>query len=458
MGETRESTRAASPVTRRLLLAALGGGAAAALLAACGGGAAPTATTAPKAAEPTKPAAPAATTAPTAAAKPAEPTKPAAATTAPAAGATAAPTTAAAATKPAAAATTAPATKPGLQADMITRITGPFDGEAQTLNGAGATFPAALYSKWFNDYFNLTKVKVNYQSIGSGGGIKTIQDMTADFGATDGPMTDEQLKAAKGGPIFHVPMALGAVVPTYNIPEMQGKLIKFTPETLPAIYLGTITKWNDPKLVADNPDLAAINKDIVVVRRSDGSGTTFIWVDYLASVSPEWKSKVGVATSVNWPVGIGGKGNEGVAGEVKQNPYSLGYVELIYAVQNKLGVGYVKNLAGNFAEPKIETVTAAAAGAAAEGKIPPDLRASIVNAPGPNAYPISGFTWLLAYEQMKELPKAIALTRLMWWCMSDGQKATGELGYAPLPEAVVALGQGMVKKITVDGKPAFPGK
>jgi phosphate transport system substrate-binding protein len=402
-----------------MLLGALGGGAAAALLAACGGGTAPTATTAPKAAEPTKPAA--------------------AATTAPAAGATA-------------------AAKPGMAADMTTRITGPFDGEAQALTGAGATFPAALYSKWFNDYFNLTQVKVNYQSIGSGGGIKSIQDMTADFGATDGPMTDEQLKVAKGGPIFHVPMALGAVVPTFNLPEVQGKMLKFTGETLPGIYLGTITKWNDPKLVADNPDLASISQDIVVLRRSDGSGTSYIWTDYLASVSPDWKSKVGVATSVNWPVGIGGKGNEGVAGEVKQNPYSIGYVELIYAVQNKLGVGFVKNLAGNFVEPKLETVTAAAAGAAAEGKIPPDLRASIVNAPGPNAYPVSGFTWLLAYEQMKDLPKATALTRLMWWCMSDGQKATGELGYAPLPEAVVAQGQAMVKKITVDGKPAFPGK
>jgi phosphate transport system substrate-binding protein len=208
--------------------------------------------------------------------------------------------------------------------------------------------------------------------------------------------------------------------------------------------------------VADNPDLAAINKDIVPVRRSDGSGTTYIWVDYLASVSPEWKSKVGVATSVNWPVGLGGKGNEGVAGEVKQNPYSLGYVELIYAVQNKLGIGHVKNQAGNFIEPKLEAVTAAASGAAAN--VPPDLRASIVNAPGAASYPVSGFTWLLAYEKMTDMPKAIALTRLMWWCMTDAQRLSGELGYAPLPPEIVARGQEFVKKITVDGKPAFPGK
>jgi phosphate transport system substrate-binding protein len=299
---------------------------------------------------------------------------------------------------------------------------------------------------------------VNYQSIGSGGGIKSVQDMTADFGATDGPMTEEQFKAAKGGAIFHVPMAMGAVVPTYNIPEMQGKTVKFTGETLPGIYLGIIKKWNDPMLVADNPDLKAIDKDIVVVRRSDGSGTSYIWTDYLSSVSADWKSKVGTATAVNWPVGIGGKGNEGVAGEVKQNPYSLGYVELIYAIQNKLGIGYVKNLGGVFIEPKLETVTAAAAESATAGKIPADLRASIVNAPGANSYPIAGFTWILAYEKMTDMPKAIALTRLLWWCMTDGQKLTGELGYAPLPEAVVAKGQEFVKKINVDGKMAFPGK
>jgi phosphate transport system substrate-binding protein len=418
-----------------------------AVLAACGGGAA-SPTSAPTTAA-TKPAAGATSAA----------TTPAAGATSvatkPATGATAQATTSTAATKPAAGATTTTGTS--AKVDTSIKITGPFDGEAKALTGAGATFPAVLYSKWFDEYFNTTGVKVNYQSIGSGGGIKSISDQTVDFGATDGPMTDEQLEKAKGGAIFHIPMALGAVVPTYNIPELEGKgPLKFTGETLPGIFLGEITKWNDPKLVADNPDLQSIDKDIVVVHRSDGSGTTFIFVDYLSSVSEQWKSSVGAATSVKWPVGLGGKGNEGVAGEVKQNPYSLGYVELIYATQNKLGVGYVKNQSGNFIEPRLESVTAAAAGAA--DTVPADLRASIVNAAGANAYPISGFTWQLVYEQMTDKAKAIALTRLLWWELTDAQKFNGELGYAPLPEAIVGRAQEMVKKITVDGEPAFPGK
>ena len=332
-------------------------------------------------------------------------------------------------------------------------IKGPFEGEAKSLNGAGATFPAALYSKWHEEYFRLTGVKVNYQSIGSGGGIKSISDQTVDFGATDGPMTDDQLKAAKGGEILHVPMALGAVVPTYNVPEAKDP-IKFTAETLPGIYLGQIVKWNDPKLVADNPQLKDVDKEIVVVERSDGSGTTFIFVDYLAAVSPDWKQKVGVGTSVKWPVGIGGKGNEGVAGEVKQNAYSIGYVELIYAVQNKLGVGHVKNQAGRFVEPRLDSVTAAASGIG--DRIAPDLRASIVNAPGESAYPISGFTWLLAYKTMSDLPKAQALTRLMWWSIHEGQKLTADLGYAPLPEAIVAKSAEKIKSISAADKIAFP--
>lgn len=340
--------------------------------------------------------------------------------------------------------------------DTTITITSAYDGEAKTLTGAGATFPAALYSKWFNEYEKIGGVKVNYQSIGSGGGIKSIQDQTTDFGATDGPMTDAQLKAARGGPVLHIPMVLGAVVPTYNLPELKETALNFTGETLAGIFLGQIKKWNDAKLVADNPSLKEINKDIIVVRRSDGSGTTFIWVDYLANVSPEWKSKVGVATSVNWPVGIGGKGNEGVAGEVKQNPYAIGYIELIYAKQNRLGIGWVKNTSGAFIEPKLATVSAAAAGVATT--ITPDLRASIVNAEGVEAYPISGFTWLLVSEQMKEMPKAIALTRLMWWCLSDAQTFAQELGYASLPETIVARAQAKIKSITVDGKSAFPGR
>lgn len=326
-------------------------------------------------------------------------------------------------------------------------------GEASTLTGAGATFPAVLYSKWFNEYEKLTKVKVNYQSIGSGGGIKSISDQTVDFGATDGPMTDEQQKEARGGEILHIPMALGAVAATYNIPGVTTS-IKFTPETLSGIFLGEITKWNDPKLVADNPALATIDKSIIVVHRSDGSGTSYIWTDYLGNVSPAWKQKVGVGNSVNWPVGLGGKGNEGVAGEVKQNPYSIGYVELIYALQNKLGVGLVKNQSGNFIEPKLETVTAAAAGVA--DNIAPDLRASIVNAPGANAYPISGFTWQLVYKNITDKGKAIALTKLLWWEIHDGQKYNADLGYSPLPEGIVKKAEEKVLSITSGGQRALP--
>jgi phosphate transport system substrate-binding protein len=336
-------------------------------------------------------------------------------------------------------------------------INGGFEGESKTLNGAGATFPAALYSKWFNEYDRLTGVKVNYQSIGSGGGIKSISDGTVDFGATDGPMTEEQLKAAKGGEVLHIPAALGAVVATYNVPELQGKEpLKLSPETLAGIFLGEITKWDDPKLKAENPTLTLPAKEIVTVHRSDGSGTTYIFVDYLSAVSPKWKSSVGVGTTVNWPNGLGGKGNEGVAGEVKQNSYSIGYVELIYAVQNKLGVALVKNQSGTFIEPTLASVTAAAAGVA--DTIQPDLRASIVDAKGASAYPISGFTWLLAYKEMSERPKAIALTRLAWWAIYDAQRYNGELGYAPLPGGIVEKTAAMIKSIVAGGQPAFPGR
>lgn len=343
---------------RSVLVQATGlmaGAAGAAIVAACGGGEAPAA----KPAEPTKAAGAAPTTA---AAKPAEPTK------APVA---AAPSSGGA----------------GL-------ITGPFEGEAKALTGAGATFPAALYSKWFNDYNKLTQVQVNYQSIGSGGGIKAISDQTADFGATDSPMTDAQLKDAKGGDILHILMALGAVVATYNIPGLQGTKLKLSGDVLAAIFLGTITKWNDPKIAADNAGVMLPTEDIVSVHRSDGSGTSFVFTDYLSAVNAEWKSKVGASTTVNWPGGIGGKGNEGVAGEVKQNPFSIGYVELIYAIQNKLGVAAVKNKAGKWVEPDLEGVTAAAAAAA--GKVAPDLRVSIVDQEGEKTYPISTFTWILS--------------------------------------------------------------
>lgn len=333
-------------------------------------------------------------------------------------------------------------------------VKGPNPNEAKALNGAGATFPAALYSKWFNDYEKVGGVKVNYQSIGSGGGIKSIQDQTVDFGATDGPMTDDQLKDAKGGKVLHVPAALGAVVVTYNLPGITTPL-QFTPDTISGIFLGKIAKWNDPKIAADNPGVSLPNQDITTVHRSDGSGTTYIWTDYLSTISPEWKSKVGTATSVDWPNGIGGKGNEGVAGEVKQNQYSIGYVELIYALQNKLGVGDVRNKSGKFVTPSLDSVTAAAAANA--DKVPADLRASIVDAPGDASYPISGFTWLLVYEKQTDQAKAIAVTRLLWWATHDGQKANKDLGYAPLPDDIIKRGEAFINSITVNGSKAFPG-
>jgi phosphate transport system substrate-binding protein len=334
-------------------------------------------------------------------------------------------------------------------------VKGSFNGEARTLDGAGATFPAALYSKWFTEYQRLTGVQVNYQSIGSGGGIKSISDGTVDFGATDGPMTDEQLKEAKGGAVLHVPMSLGAVVATYNLPGVT-QALRFAPDTLAGIFLGEISKWSDARIKADNPSVTLPDRDILTVHRSDGSGTTYIFVDYLSEVSPRWKQGVGKGTSVNWPVGLGGKGNEGVAGEVKANPYSIGYVELIYAIQNRLGVASIRNKVGKWIEPGLSSVTAAAAGAVAA--IPADLRASIVDSPGEKAYPISGFTWILAYRTMSDKAKATALTRMLWWGSHDAQQYNAELGYAPLPVEVIKKGEDMIKSITVGGQPAFPNR
>lgn len=337
------------------------------------------------------------------------------------------------------------------------RITGPYEGEAQTLNGAGATFPAVLYSRWFFEYEGVTGVRVNYQSIGSGGGIRSISDQTVDFGGTDGPMNDEQLEEAQGGHIFHIPAALGAVVPTYNIPELDiAEPLNFTAETLAGIYLGQIDRWNDPALVEDNPRLEEIDQPILVVHRSDGSGTTFIWVDYLSAVNEEWRENVGVGTSVNWPTGIGGNGNEGVAGEVQQNTYSIGYVELIYALQNELGVGRVQNQDGEFISPSTSAVTAAAAGFA--DQIDPQLRDRIVDAPGEGAYPVSGFTWLLAYEEQDDEAIGIALTRMLWWCITDAQRWNNGLGYARVPEEIVDLAKDLIWDITYDGEPVFPGE
>jgi phosphate transport system substrate-binding protein len=304
------------------------------------------------------------------------------------------------------------------------------------INGAGATFPNPIYSKWFSEYGKAnSSIQINYQSLGSGAGIRQITEQTVDFGATDGPMTDDQLRAAPGK-ILHFPTVLGAVVPIYNIPNVTAEL-KFSGAVLADIFLGKITKWNDPAIAKLNEGTNLPATDITVVHRSDGSGTTYIWVDYLAKASPEFKKRVGIATAVNWPAGVGGKGNEGVAGLVKQTPGSLGYVELIYALQNKIAYGSVQNMAGEFAKASVQSVTAAAAAAA--GQMPPDFRVSITNAPGKGVYPISSFTWILLYETPKDKAKGKAMVDFMKWALTDGQKYAGDLGYAPLPEAVVKL-------------------
>jgi phosphate transport system substrate-binding protein len=319
---------------------------------------------------------------------------------------------------------------------------------AQTIqiNGAGATFPNPIYSKWFDEYGKLNpKIRINYQPIGSGGGIRQITAQTVFFGATDGPMTEEQILAAPGK-ILHLPTVLGADVPIYNLPGVSGEL-KFTGAVLADIFLGKLTKWNDPALVKLNPAAKLPATDITVVHRSDGSGTTYIWVDFLAKASPEWKKKVGVATSVNWPTGVGGKGNEGVTGLVQQVPGSIGYVELIYALQNKVAYGSVQNLAGEFVRASVQSVTAAAAAAAA--KMPADFRVSITNAEGKGAYPISSFTWLLLYENPKDKAQSKAMVDFMKWALGDGQKFAAALGYAPLPAEVVKMELAALAKVRV---------
>lgn len=317
--------------------------------------------------------------------------------------------------------------------------------QRQQITGAGATFPYPIYSKWFSEYNKLhPNVEINYQSIGSGGGIRQVSNQTVFFGATDGPMTNDQLLAAPGK-LLHFPTVLGAVVPVFNVPGAQS--LKFTGPVLADIFLGKITKWNDPALAKLNAGVALPNLEITVARRSDGSGTTYIFVDYLAKVSMEFKQKVGVATSVNWPVGIGGKGNEGVASLVKQTPGAIGYVELIYALQNKIAYGAVQNAAGEFVNASLESVTAAAAEAAA--KMPADFRVSITNAPGKGVYPISSFTWLLVYENPKDKATAKTFLDFMNWMLTDGQKFAKDLGYAPLPAAVVTMEQAALKKIKV---------
>ena len=312
-----------------------------------------------------------------------------------------------------------------------------------TLNGAGATFPYPMYSKWFNEYHNLhSDIQINYQSIGSGGGIRQVLAGTVDFGASDGPMTDEQLSQSKIK-ILHVPTVLGAVVPAYNAPGVSGE-VKFTPDVLANIFLGKITNWNDKSIAAANPGVKFPDQPIIVVHRSDGSGTTYIFTDYLSKVSPEWQGGVGKGTSVKWPVGLGGKGNEGVAGVVRQMQGAIGYVELIYAVQNNIPYGVVRNSSGAFIKASLDSVTAAAASVKS---MPADFRVSITNAPGKDAYPISSFTWLLIPTQSKEAAKGKIIQDFLTWMLVDGQKMTAALTYAPLPENVVEKVKAEIKQV-----------
>ena len=304
---------------------------------------------------------------------------------------------------------------------------------AQTqLNGAGATFPYPMYSKWFNEYHNLhPDIQINYQSIGSGGGIRQVTAGTVDFGATDGPMTDEQIAQSKVK-LLHVPTVLGSVVPAYNIPGVSQE-VKFTPDILAGIFMGKISNWSDPAIAKANPDIKFPNQAITVVHRSDGSGTTYVWTDYLSKISPEWQGTTGKGTSVKWPVGVGGKGNEGVAGMIRQLPGSIGYVELIYAVQNKIPYGSVKNSSGQFIKASLESTTEAAAGV----KMPADFRVSITNSPGKTAYPIASFTWLLIPTNPTDKNKGKILKDFLFWMLDQGQAMTEALSYAPLPKEVV---------------------
>jgi phosphate transport system substrate-binding protein len=312
-----------------------------------------------------------------------------------------------------------------------------------TLNGAGATFPNPIYQKWFSEYNKLHHdVQINYQSIGSGGGIRQVLNGTVDFGASDGPMTEEQLKQAKVK-ILHIPTVMGAVVPAYNVPGVSGE-IKFTPEALAGIFLGKIQKWNDPAIAKNNPDLKLPDQPIIVIYRADGSGTTFIFTDYLSKISKDWEGSVGRGVSVKWPVGVGGKGNEGVAGQIRQSPGSIGYVELIYAVSNNISYGSVRNAAGNFVKASLEGVTEAAASVK---NMPADFRVSITNAPGKTAYPISSFTWLLIPVQSKDAARGKIITDFLNWMVTDGQKMTTQLSYAPLPESVIEKVKAAIKQI-----------
>ncbi len=319
------------------------------------------------------------------------------------------------------------------------------------LNGAGATFPNIIYQDWILTYNKAhPEVQLNYQSIGSGGGIRQFSDGTVDFGASDAPMTDSAIAAIQGN-VLHIPTVLGGVVPTYNLPGVTATL-KFTPDVLADIFLGKVTKWSDARITSINPGVKLPDQDIVVVHRSDGSGTSFIWTDYLSKVSPEWASRVGKGTSVNWPVGLGGKGNEGVTATVKQTPGAIGYVELGYAMINRLPAGAVRNKAGKFITPSLESVTAAAAGAMGAMDPSTDFRVSITNPDGDKAYPIASFTWFLLHKQYDDAAKASELVKFVWWAETNGQSRAAGLGYAPLPKQLRPWIEARLKTITAGGR------
>jgi phosphate transport system substrate-binding protein len=338
----------------------------------------------------------------------------------------------------------------GLLVLVFSGCSGNSGGGDIRLQGAGATFPNPLYQKWVSEYGKQhSNIKIDYQSVGSGAGIKQIKERTIDFGASDSPMKDDDLKTAPGE-ILHIPTVLGAVVITYNLTGVSQPL-RFTPDVVADIFLGKIKKWSDPRLKTDNAGVTLPDADITVVHRSDGSGTSAVFTDYLSKVSAEWKEKVGSGTSPNWPIGLGGKGNEGVTGQVKATPNTIGYVELAYAVQNKLPAGVIKNQTGSFVEPSIDAVTAAAA--AALSMTPDDLRVSITDAPGAAAYPISSYTYLLVYKDQKDALKGKVLVDFLWWGIHDGEAFAKDLMYAPLPADITKRAEAKINSITSGGKP-----
>ena len=334
-------------------------------------------------------------------------------------------------------------------------LSGPAAAQVR-LNGAGATFPYIIYQNWIATYNQrFDNVEINYQSIGSGGGIRQFSDKTVDFGGSDAPMTDSAIGAIQGN-VLHIPTALGAVVPTYNLEGVSASL-KFTPALLADIFLGKLTRWNDARIAAVNPGVALPAADILVVHRSDGSGTSFVWTDYLSKVSPEWRQRVGRGTAVNWPTGLGGRGNEGVAATVRQTPGAIGYVELGYAQLNRMAVGAVQNRAGTFVTPTIESVTAAAAGAMSAMGADTDFRVSITDPAGADAYPISSFTWLLVRKSYPDAERARELVKFIWWSVTEGQAKAAPLGYAPLPTAMRPWIEARLKTVTANNQAVWTG-